>query len=166
MDLEIKKLYYQQAVEIWQHFCELHRSLYDITCDEYLALLSGEVSTLETKLKEKEEIVELVGLAEADRKELITQINHYLDPNNQIIKASQLLEFMDDLDSKMDLPVLKKLNLLLIDMVEKIQAQNKKNQIFLNKAMYSLSELKEGFKGKKQYVTYGADGMASKSMSR
>jgi flagellar biosynthesis/type III secretory pathway chaperone len=51
------------------------------------------------------------------------------------------------------------LNSLLIDIIHRIQEQNKKNQMFLNKAMLSLREIKQGFTGKKTYTTYGADGM-------
>ena len=57
------------------------------------------------------------------------------------------------------MPALKNLNALLIDIVQKIQEQNKKNQMFLNRAMLSLREIKQGFTGKKTYSTYGADGM-------
>jgi flagellar biosynthesis/type III secretory pathway chaperone len=166
MDLQLQKLFYQQAVEVWQSFCELHKSLYDLTCDEYIALLSGDIESLEIKLKEKESVIANVTQTENLRRELIKHLNLELSPENQINKAHDLLKFMEELDNKMDIPVLQRLNLLLIDMVEKIQQQNKKNQVFLNKAMFSLRELKDGFKGKKQYVTYGANGMASRTLAK
>ena len=42
--------------------------------------------------------------------------------------------------------------------VENIQAQNKKNQLFLNKAMLSLQELKDSFSKQKTVTTYGPGG--------
>jgi flagellar biosynthesis/type III secretory pathway chaperone len=52
-----------------------------------------------------------------------------------------------------------KLNLVLLDIIEKLQDQNKKNQIFLNKALLSLQELKDSFAGgEKKFKTYGANG--------
>lgn len=62
---------------------------------------------------------------------------------------------------------MKKLNLILMDIVEKIQEQNKKNQVFLNKALISLKELKNSFSGGgKKYETYGSNGATRNSLSR
>jgi hypothetical protein len=60
---------------------------------------------------------------------------------------------------------LQNLNDLLIDVISRIQMQNKKNQLFLSRAMQSLNELKDGFTGKKHFTTYGANGM-TRSASR
>jgi flagellar biosynthesis/type III secretory pathway chaperone len=55
-------------------------------------------------------------------------------------------------------------NELLIDVIEKIQTQNKKNQLFINKAILSLREIREDAGGVKKYNTYSAKGI-SKSRS-
>jgi len=52
MDLRLdeKKLYYHSVVSVWEGFCHLHKELYDLTCDEYLTLLSSDVDKLEHML--------------------------------------------------------------------------------------------------------------------
>ena len=69
-----------------------------------------------------------------------------------------MIEAFYVIDMTSSIPALKNLNALLIDIIHKIQEQNKKNQMFLNKAMLSIRDIKQGFTGKKQYTTYGADG--------
>jgi flagellar biosynthesis/type III secretory pathway chaperone len=51
-------------------------------------------------------------------------------------------------------------NALLIDVIEKIQTQNKKNQVFLNKAINSLKEIREEALGVKNYNTYNKKGVS------
>ncbi len=154
-----KTLYYQQAVLIWEGFCRLHKELFDLTADEYITLLASDIDKLEAMLPLKEEIISQVGDLEKERAHLIKIINDSNLFDVTITRAGELLDAFADIDSKSGIPALKNLNALLIDMIHKIQEQNKKNQMFLNKAMHSLNDLKQGFKGKKTYTTYGADGM-------
>lgn len=160
MDIRLneKKLYYQQAVSVWEGFCQLHKDLYDLTCDEYLTLLESDIDKLETMLPLKEEIIAKIGELEKERAELIDTINSTALFSGTINRAGDLLRVFSELDQSSGIPALKNLNSLLIDIIHKIQDQNKKNQQFLNKAMLSLREVKQGFTGKKQYTTYGADG--------
>lgn len=154
-----KKLFYQQTLGVWEGFCQLHKELYDLTCEEYLTLLESDVDKLEAMLPMKEEIVLRISELESERTQLISRINEKKLFNDEIIKAGDLLAAFSELDSKAPIAALKNLNSLLIDIIQKIQEQNKKNQMFLNKAMLSLREIKQGFTGKKTYTTYGADGM-------
>ncbi len=156
--LDEKKLYYQQVVTVWERFCQLHKDLYDLTCEEYLTLLESDIDKLESMLPLKEEIISKVVELEKERSELIDKLNDTALFPIVIAKAGDLLESFSDIDSKSSIPVLRNLNSLLIDIIQKIQEQNKRNQQFLNKAMLSLREVKQGFTGKKQYTTYGADG--------
>ena len=55
-------------------------------------------------------------------------------------------------------------NELLIDVIEKIQEQNKKNQVFLNKAINNLREIREEAMGVKNYSTYNQKGHSVKPM--
>jgi flagellar biosynthesis/type III secretory pathway chaperone len=160
-----KKLFHQRAVYIWEGFCQLHQELFDLTSDEYLTLLESDIDKLETMLPVKEEIIARIGELERERVELIAQINSAAITDRPITRAHDLLTFFQDIDSHAGIKVLSNLNALLIDIVEKIQEQNKKNQVFLNKAMLSLRELKDGFAGKKSYTTYGADGL-TRSLNR
>ena len=161
MDLRLdeKKLYYHSVVSVWEGFCHLHKELYDLTCDEYLTLLSSDVDKLEHTLPLKEEIIRKISALEYERKDLIESINTSKIFTKNILKSSDLLIAFSEIDQSSAMPALKNLNALLIDIVQKIQEQNKKNQMFLNRAMLSLREIKQGFTGKKTYSTYGADGM-------
>lgn len=163
--LDEKKLYYQQAVSVWEGFCHLHKDLYDLTCEEYLTLLESDIDKLETMLPLKEEIITKIGELERERGELIEKINSISLFSGNISRAGDLLAAFSGLDQESGIPALKNLNSLLIDIIQKIQDQNKKNQQFLNKAMLSLREVKQGFTGKKQYTTYGADGQ-TRSLNR
>jgi flagellar biosynthesis/type III secretory pathway chaperone len=163
--LDEKKLYYQRAIGVWEGFCELHKELYDLTCDEYLTLLESDIEKLEKMLPLKEEIISRIGELEKERTELIDTLNSTALFTTKITRAGELLTAFSSLDQAAGIPALKNLNALLIDIIQKIQEQNKKNQMFLNKAMISLREVKQGFTGKKQYTTYGADGQ-TRALSR
>lgn len=154
-----QKLYYQRVLHVWEGFCQLHKELYDLTCEEYLTLLASDIEKLEEMLPLKEEIINKVSVLELERTELIGQLNASGIFSGKILKAGDLLVEFSALDQQGPIPALKNLNALLLDIIQKIQEQNKKNQMFLNKAMLSLREVKQGFSGKKTYTTYGADGM-------
>lgn len=156
--LDEKKLYYQRAVSVWEGFCQLHKELYELTCDEYLTLLESDIDKLEKMLPLKEEIISKIGELEKERTELIDTLNTNAVFSTKITRAGELLTAFAAQEQEAGIPALKNLNDLLIDIIQKIQEQNKKNQWFLNKAMLSLREIKQGFTGKKQYTTYGADG--------
>lgn len=157
--LNEKTLYFQRVITVWEGFCQLHKELYDLTCDEYLTLLASDIDKLETMLPVKDEIISKIGELEKDRGQLIEQLNDTGLFAQKITRAGELLDAFSELDKKSAIPALKNLNSLLIDIVQKIQEQNKKNQQFLNKAMLSLREVKQGFTGKKTFSTYGADGL-------
>ena len=167
MDLRLdeKKLYYQHVLNVWEGFCHLHTELYDLTCDEYLTLLASDMDKLETMLPLKEEIIGKISELELERNELIEKLNNSKIFSHTINRSGDLLQAFADIDQTGALPALKNLNSLLIDIIHKIQEQNKKNQMFLNKAMLSLREVKQGFTGKKTFSTYGADGM-TRAMGR
>jgi flagellar biosynthesis/type III secretory pathway chaperone len=155
----IKKIHYLSVLSVWEAFCQLHKELYDLSCEEYLTLLASDIDKLESMLPIKEEIIAKIGELENERAELIEKLNSSGVFANKITKASDLLKAFSDIDADNGIPALRNLNSLLIDIVQKIQEQNKKNQVFLNKAMRSLRELQQGFTGKKTFTTYGADGM-------
>lgn len=161
MDLRLdeKKLYYQNVLSVWEGFCHLHTELYDLTCEEYLTLLASDVDKLEEMLPLKEEIIGKISILENERADLIEKINNSKIFSNRITKSGDLIHIFSEIENNNSLPALKNMNALLIDIIQKIQEQNKKNQIFLNRAMLSLREIKQGFTGKKSYTTYGADGM-------
>lgn len=163
--MDEKKLYYQHVVSVWERFCHLHKDLYDLTCEEYLTLLESDIDKLETMLPVKEEIISKIGELDSERAGLIEKINESGLFAIKITRAGELLDAFTPVETNAAIPALRNFNSLLIDMVQKIQLQNKKNQQFLNKAMISLKEVKQGYTGKKTYTTYGADGQ-TRSLNR
>ena len=160
-----KKLYYQQTITIWENFCQFHKELYDLTCEEYLTLLESDIESLEKMLPVKEEIIRKISELEKDRADLINKLNSSALFSSEIKRAWDMLNAFSDLENEGSVPILKNLHALLIDIIQKIQEQNKKNQVFLNKAMISIREVKDGFTGKKQFTTYGANGQ-TRSLNR
>lgn len=154
-----KNLYYQRVLSVWENFCFLHKELYDLTCEEYITLLASDIDKLETMIQVKEEIISKIGELEKERSELIDTLNRSGLLPEKINRAGELLASFTDIEQETNVPALRNLNLLLIEIIEQIQEQNRKNQMFLNKAMLSIREIKQGFSGKKTYTTYGADGL-------
>ena len=165
-DQQFQLLYFQTA-DLWQKLCEMHAELLDLTFDEYALLLENDIEGLEAKIKAKEELVERITKIDAVRKDVIEQVNvmvvdHELGPINKI---SDLLDIMGGIEVERTKKHLFRFNALLIDMIEKIQEQNKKNQIVINKAVHSLQQIREDAMGEKHYKTYNSRGATTKSVS-
>ncbi len=156
---EALRLYHLQAVEVWENFCRLHRDLYERTCDEYHALLSGEVEAVEELVSRKELVIADISEWERRRAALIAEMNRASVTVAPITNIKGLLTALAPAEAALPAPALNNLNGLLIDIISRTQEQNRKNQQFLNRALLSLKEIREGFSGKKQYTSYGADGM-------
>ncbi len=159
------KLHYQNVIMVWESFCKLHRELYDLTCEEYLTLLESDIEKLETMLPIKDELIAKINQLEKERTDLIKQLNESGLFTQNVTKSKELIAAFEPVERSTGVSALKNLNSLLIDIIQKIQEQNKKNQQFLNKAMLSLKDIKQGFKGKKTFTTYGADGL-TRSLNR
>ncbi|MFT6631787.1 MAG: flagellar biosynthesis/type III secretory pathway chaperone [Bacteriovoracaceae bacterium] len=148
--------------DMWLEFCEKHTELYELTCDEYMHLLSSEIEKLEETVETKNNLVNYIGQLEQNRNELTTEISILYN----IEKPKKLNDLVLTLEANQEIGIateIKKLNLVLLDIIEKIQEQNKKNQVFLNKAIFSLRELKDSFTGKTTYNTYSSSGMSKNS---
>jgi flagellar biosynthesis/type III secretory pathway chaperone len=117
-----------------------------------------DIEKLEKMLPLKDEIVSKIGELEKDRSDLIDAINSAALFSTPILRAGDLLSCFSEIEQFSGISALKNMNSLLIDIIHKLQEQNKKNQLFLNKAMISMREVRQGFTGKKQFTTYGADG--------
>jgi len=157
------RLYHTQVVEVWENFCRLHRDLFDLTCDEYQALLSGEIETLEVLVARKEAVMAEINAWEATRAALIEDMNARGASPEPITNVSGLLQALRVPEAQLPIPALTNLNSLLLDIITKTHAQNKRNQLFLNRALLNIRDLREGFSGKRTYTTYGANGMARAS---
>ena len=159
-------LYYQQTVEIWDSFCRLHQELFEKTCDEYQLLLKGELEQLQDLIQHKDSLIAQIAETEKLRQNTIHSLNEKLPSSEKIMNVIQLLDLLQKEEERLTMPALSNLNALLIDIIKAIQEQNKKNQIFLNKAMISLKGLKDSFAGKSSPALYGRDGQTTKYLTR
>jgi flagellar biosynthesis/type III secretory pathway chaperone len=150
-------VFYFEVTDLWKRLCEEHVNLFNLTCDEYSLLLSSQLEELEEKLVEKNVTIKKIHHLELVRQNLIADLNDFL-PDQNIDSVSTLLKVMNLYHVEMKEKHLFRFNALLIDMIEKIQAQNKRNQLFINKALHSLKQIRQDVLGKKSYSTYSARG--------
>jgi flagellar biosynthesis/type III secretory pathway chaperone len=153
---------YFEVTDLWKRFCEEHNMLFNVTCDEYTLLLSSQLDLLEEKLIEKNEIILRIGILENIRRDLIIELNSIMI-GSEIDSVSKLIEIMRTYEVEKNQKHLFRFNALLIDVIEKIQAQNKRNQLFINKALISLKQIRIEATGKKNYSSYTSSGSATSS---
>jgi flagellar biosynthesis/type III secretory pathway chaperone len=155
-------IFYFEVTDLWKRLCEEHVTLFDQTCDEYSLLLNSNLDELEQKIAEKNITIKNINNLEKVRREIITELNNYL-PDQNIESVSNLLEVMNKYSVEAKEKHLFRFNALLIDLIEKIQAQNKRNQLFINKALHSLKQIRQDVLGKKSFSTYSSSGSAVSS---
>jgi flagellar biosynthesis/type III secretory pathway chaperone len=159
------RLFYFQITDIWKRFCEEHSELLDKTFEEYSLLLTSDIDTLEPLLKEKAEVVQRITFLEKARQRCIDQLNDFLSAEGikTVDSVSELIQVMSEYEEHNNEKHLFRFNQLLIDIIEKIQAQNKKNQLFLNRSINNLREIREDALGEKNYNTYNNKGLSSRA---
>ena len=162
--------FYYQVTDIWKRFCEEHATLFNLTCDEYTHLLKTDMDRLEETIDKKSKTIDRISILDNLRSEIIDELNLFLAKSNdtkklyklgRINNVSELLSLMESFETKLEEKYLSNFNNLLINIIEKIQAQNKKNHIFINKAVHSLNEMKGNVEGKKNYETYTKKGITT-----
>lgn len=146
----------QNLLHLWKGFCELHFELFDLTSTEYINLLSGKIEELEENSIKKQNIVESIRKLESERKEIIEIINSR--SNNSISSINSLIQLLENNSHSTDFKIFSGYNNLLKDLITKISMQNKKNQIFLHKAVNQLQDLKGIVAGTSNNQTYNAKG--------
>jgi flagellar biosynthesis/type III secretory pathway chaperone len=157
-------IFYFEVTDLWKSLCEEHNELFNITCDEYSLLLRSELSELEDKLDEKNNVISRINALEGIRRDIIQELN-LLFPEIEIDSVSKLIEVMRNYEVESQQKHLFRFNALLIDIIEKVQAQNKRNQLFINKALLSLKQIRIEATGKKNFSTYSAKGSALSSIT-
>ena len=158
MDNIIKENYLI-LTDLWQEFCKLHTELFEYTCEEYSLLLSSEIDPLELVLDKKEKTIEKIKMLESKRRDIINTLNSTLPHEKKIERVYDLLNLMNLYEVKNGESFLTKYNSLLIDIIEKIRQQNRRNQIFINKSLNSLKIIKDGLSGLKTFPTYNSQGL-------
>lgn len=159
-EIEALELIYFRVTDLWQRLCEKHNNLLNLTFDEYALLLESDLENLETKNAEKNALNSEIAALEKVRSDIIEELNGILKGRGMetISSVSELIMVMDVYEKKNDQRHLFRFNNLLIDLIEKIQEQNKKNQLFINKALLSLKQIREEVMGNKNYSTYNNKG--------
>lgn len=158
------KLKTNELINVWQNFCQAHTQLYDLTCDEYMHLLESDIDSLESTLEKKNNLLEGISKLDNNRENILTELAN-LREKEKFIHLSDMIEELNSLGYSIESKQLNSFNALLLDIITKIQDQNKKNQLFLNKAILSLKDLRQSFSGKKNYNTYGADGTTKSNLT-
>jgi flagellar biosynthesis/type III secretory pathway chaperone len=153
---------YFQVTDLWKRLCEEHNSLFNLTCDEYSLLLQSDLDSLDEKIAEKNEVIKTINSLELVRRDVIKELND-LYPEQNIDSVSKLLSFMQKYEVEKNQKHLFRFNALLVDIIEKIQTQNKRNQLFINKALLSLKQMRIEASGQKNYSVYTAKGAAVSS---
>jgi hypothetical protein len=159
-DIDSLEMIYFRVTDLWQKLCEKHTSLLNLTFDEYALLLESNLENLEEKSLEKETVKNEISALEIVRSQVIEELNLILTKKElePIASVSDLIMVMDIYEKKNNQKHLFRFNSLLIDLIEKIQEQNKKNQLFINKALLSLKQIREEVMGGKDYSTYNNRG--------
>ncbi len=164
MKEKLEALYFQMT-DLWKQFCVEHNELFNLTCDEYSLLLQSELDLLEDKIEQKNACIKRIGTLELVRRDLIVEVSE-LYPEKSIDSVSALLEVMSAYEVESKQKHLFRFNALLLDIIGKIQAQNKRNQLFINKALHSLQQIRIEATGKKNFDSYTAKGSATSMSSR
>lgn len=157
----------QNVASLLKSQCELHTDLYERTCQEYALLLESEIDSLDELVQEKQKIIRQIELAEKERLHVLENLKKTA-PTLSFNKLGEMLTTLKACGLKTDAEAIEKLNMILLDIVDKIQEQNKRNQVFLNKAIVSLKDLKASFNkdNPKQFKTYNSLGASSSASTR
>ena len=162
----IIEIIYFQITDLWKRFCEEHTRLFNSTCDEYESLLDNNLDRLEVVIDDKQKIITRISRLEALRKEIIEKLNETIDEKypsllgeqKNIRNVKELLLFMTKIEGVKNHNHLQRFNNLLVDIIEKIQEQNKRNQLYINKAVKNIEEVRNGIIGDRPFKTYTATG--------
>ena len=149
---------FKELVLIWEKFCKLHHRLYDITCREYQLLLASRIDAIDENIKDKVSIINEIKGAEIKRREFVDQLSTVA--GCRIGSSRELLSYVENnlQEYREEGQLLKKYNKILVETIENIQFQNKKNQTFINKAMHNLRNIREGVLGQSGLGIYDARG--------
>ena len=150
---------YNSFTDLWKRLCDIHSELYGITCEEYLALLNSNIDQVNALLEHKEVLIKTIDDFEAERFSLVLRIAKISQsqPTN-FAKFKTVYEYFHkhlQLDNE---NTLLKYHATMLDLIEKTQDQNKKNRIFLNKALHSIQELRFELNGVSKVDNYSRTG--------
>ncbi len=155
-----QEIIYWKVTDLWKDFCEEHNNLLNKTWIEYSFLLSSNIDKIEECLKSKSETLKTIQKLDDVRCELIKEINQLLG-EDKIKNVNDLINMMEQLEIEKEQKHLFRFNELLLNLIDDIQTQNKKNQLFINKALGSLQFIREDVSQQKKYSSYNSQGAFS-----
>ncbi|MAW06948.1 MAG: hypothetical protein CME61_01555 [Halobacteriovoraceae bacterium] len=158
-----EKEQYRTVINLWQSLCGLHQELYEVTCEEYHSLLASSIEETNKILNHKKEVMNKITLEEEKRKKLVNEV---LGPEklSSNTKFSDLKEHFNQFEIEKVGNHLNNFNLILINTINKIKEQNKKNQLFINRAIHSLEGLNIPKGENKQLSIYNNKGKRLKKL--
>jgi hypothetical protein len=107
---------------------------------------------------EKKKVIQRIGKLENLRQNAIKKINSSLGKDDQILSLNKLIRYIGTNPIERDQRHFLRFNDLLMKLIEKLKQQNKRNQLFINKAMISLNDWKKEALGHKSFQTYTSSG--------
>ncbi len=153
------QLLYLEFTDLWKSLCDVHNQLYQFTCEEYLALLNSNIDRVHTLLENKELVMKSIDELEGERLALVHRVaDHAQLSLTHFAKFKEVYAFFKEQINLTDYNPLLKYHTLMIDLIEKTQEQNKKNRIFLNKALHSIQELRNDLNGNTKVNNYSRTG--------
>lgn len=156
--MEANNEIYFEVTDLWKLLCEEHFLLFNLVSDEYLFLLESEIDKLEKVVSEKKQVINRIAKLDVYRQNLIKKINASLKNQEQIKSATDLIKYLGTNPIEREQKHFLRFNTLLNRTIEKLKSQNKRNHLFLNKAMISLNDWKKEAFGHKSFSTYNASG--------
>lgn len=153
------QLLYLQFTDLWKLLCEMHNELFQITCDEYLALLNSNIDQVNKLLSIKENLMLKIDSLEQERLSLVNKVALQANvPIESLQKFKSVYDYLREELNLNDQNPLIKFHELMVDLVEKTQDQNKKNRFFLNKALNSIQQLRKELNGNIKINNYSRTG--------
>ncbi|MDH4467734.1 MAG: flagellar export chaperone FlgN [Bacteriovoracaceae bacterium] len=151
--------YYHELTLIWRELCILHTQLFEVTNQEYEFLLSGVTEQLESNLALKRNIIDQIQEYDLKRQESVKNVfKNFASEEENFLHYTKLNKlFSENLNLSAD-HQLEKYNFFLIDIIEKIQIQNRKNRQFLNRSLIMLEDLKKDFQNTGKVLSYNKKG--------
>ena len=165
IQLDIFLTTYQEMVELWKLMCVKHEELFHLTCQEYVLLLKSEVNELEIIIDKKIKIINEINFHDERRKSLLLSLGKALDINENI-KVSKFIDMIVRENIDQEIKTFQKYNMILIDLINKLKDQNKKNQLILNKSLINLKELREKLLGEDSLKTYDMRGHETNGINK
>ena len=147
---------------IWKDFCIFHSNLLDATFSEYDYLLSSDLDELDIVNTIKNELVEKIKSKELERKQLLTEAFEAGITTSEIKGLNQLENYFMEYERNEKIEYFSEFSLLLKNILTNLKAQNKRNQIFIYKALNSLASLREDMAGQKSTEVYSPSGKTAK----